>query len=155
MLLTLSAEVERLGLEEMVVVTAPGHALMRERPVAPKSLGRFPLIVYESGSNTRRILDEFFVAEQVPVRIAMETENVEVIKAMVGNGLGVSIIPFAAAAKDVRAKRLAYARLRGRRLHRETGWVYLKSDYVPRAAQELMRVFELMKGTFGGGPPRP
>lgn len=140
--------------EEMVVVTAPGHPLVRERLVAPKSLGRFPLILYEAGSNTRRILDAFFVAEEVPVRIAMETENVEIIKAMVGNGLGVSIIPFAAAAKDVRTKRLAYTRLRGRRLYRETGWVYLKSDYVPRAAQELMRVFDSMKGRFAGGPPR-
>jgi DNA-binding transcriptional LysR family regulator len=140
--------------EEMVVVTAPGHPLVRERPVAPKSLGRFPLILYEAGSNTRRILDAYFVEEEVPLRIAMETENVEIIKAMVGNGLGVSIIPFAAAAKDVRAKRLAYTRLRGRRLYRETGWVYLKSDYVPRAAQELIRVFDLMKERFGGGPPR-
>jgi DNA-binding transcriptional LysR family regulator len=147
-------EVKPVIKEEMVVVTAPGHPLMRERPVAPKSLGRYPLIVYEAGSNTRRILDDFFVAEEVPVRIAMETENVEVIKAMVGNGLGVSVIPFAAAAKDVRQKRLAYARLRGRRLYRETGWVYLKSDAVPRAALELMRVFDLMKGNFGGGPPR-
>ena len=140
--------------EEMVVVTAPGHPLVRERPVAPKSLGRFPLILYEAGSNTRRILDAFFVAEEVPVRIAMETENVEIIKAMVGNGLGVSIIPFAAAAKDVRSRRLAYARLRGRRLYRETGWVYLRSDSVPRAVQELMRVFDLMKDRFSGGPPR-
>jgi hypothetical protein len=32
--------------------------------------------------------------------------------------------------------------------------VYLKSDAVPRAALELMRVFDLMKGSFGGGPPR-
>ena len=86
--------------------------------------------------------------------MAMETENVEIIKAMVGNGLGVSVIPYAAAAKDVRQKRLAYARLRGRRLYRETGWVYLKSDDVPRAVLELLRVFDLMKGSFGGGPPR-
>ncbi len=140
--------------EEMVLVTAPGHPLMRERPVPPKNLSRYPLITYESGSNTRRVLDEFFFEEQLPSRIAMETENVEIIKAMVGNGLGVSIIPFAAAAKDVRAKRLACARLKSRRLFRETGWVYLRSDYVPRAVSEVMRVFDLMKDRFGGAPPR-
>ena len=112
--------------EEMVVVTAPGHPLSRERSVEARSLGKFPLILYESGSNTRRVLDQFLMEEEVPVRVAMETENVEIIKAMVGAGLGVTIVPYAAIARDVRAHpRLAFARLRGRRLFRETGWVYL------------------------------
>jgi DNA-binding transcriptional LysR family regulator len=140
--------------EEMVAVAAPGHALMRQRPVPPKSLGRFPLITYEAGSNSRRVLDEFFVSEEVSVRIAMETENVEIIKAMVGNGLGVSVIPFAAVAKDVRAGRLACARIRGRRLYRETGWVYLKTDFVPRVVTEVMNVFDSMKSKLAGAPPR-
>ena len=34
----------------------------------------------------------------------METENVEIIKAMVRNGLGISIIPWQAAAADVRSE---------------------------------------------------
>jgi hypothetical protein len=72
---------------------------------------------------------------------------------MVGNGLGVSIIPFAAVAKDVRTKRLAYARVKGRKLYRETGWVYLKSEYVPRTITEMIRVFDQMKDQFGGRPP--
>jgi len=139
--------------EEMVVVTAPGHPLSRERTVEPKSLGRYPLILYEAGSNSRKVLDQFFLEEEVPVEVAMETENVEIIKAMVGNGLGVSIIPFAAVAKDVRTKRLAQARVRGRKLYRETGWVYLKSDYVPRTITEMIRVFDQMKEQFGGTPP--
>ena len=139
--------------EEMVVVTAPGHPLSRERTVEPKSLGRYPLILYEAGSNSRKVLDQFFLEEEVPVEVAMETENVEIIKAMVGNGLGVSIIPYAAVAKDVRTKRLAQARVRGRKLYRETGWVYLKSDYVPRTISEMIRVFDQMKEQFGGTPP--
>ena len=106
------------------------------------------LILYEPGSNTRRVLDEFFLEEKVAVRVAMETENVEIIKAMVSHGLGVSIIPFAAAAKDVKAGRLAYSRLRGRRLYRETGWVYLKSDYVPKTVSEILRVFDTVKDRY-------
>jgi len=78
----------------------------------------------------------------------METENVEIIKAMVSHGLGVSIIPFAAAAKDVKAGRLAYSRLRGRKLYRETGWVYLKSDYVPKTVSEVLRVFDSVKDKY-------
>lgn len=138
--------------EEMVVVTAPRHPLSRLRQVDARALGRFPLILYESGSNTRKVIDQFFAEEQVPPRVAMETENVEIIKAMVESGLGITLIPFAAIAKDVRQRRFAYTRVKGRRLFRETGWVYLKSDYVPRAVTELLKMFDEMKDQFGSRP---
>jgi DNA-binding transcriptional LysR family regulator len=139
--------------EEMVVVTAPGHPLPRRRGVDPQELGRFPLILYEAGSNTRKVQDQLLIEEQVPVEVAMETENVEIIKSMVANGLGITLIPYAAIAKDVRHGRFAYARIRGRRLFRETGWVYVKSDYVPRTITEMLRVFDQMKEQFQSKPP--
>ena len=104
------------------------------------------------GSNTRKVLDHFFQEEGVPARVSMETENVEIIKAMVTSGLGITIIPFAAVARDVRQGRFACARVKGRRLYRETGWVYPRSDYVPRAVTELLRLFDEMKGQFTGRP---
>jgi DNA-binding transcriptional LysR family regulator len=146
-------EVHPVLKEEMVVVTAPRHPLSRERAVEPRSLGRYPLILFERGSNTRKVLDEFFLEQEIPVDVAMETENVEIIKAMVSNGLGVSVIPFPAIARDLRAGRFAWTRIRGHRLHREAGWVYLRSDHVPRAIPEMLRVFDLIKDQFGGKPP--
>ena len=137
--------------EEMVVVTAPGHPLSRERTVDAKSLGRFPLVLYEAGSNTRKVLDQFFLEEEVSAEVAMETENVEIIKAMVAINLGVTIVPFTPVAKDVRSGRLAVARLRGRRLLRETGWVFLKAD-PRRAVTELLRTFDEMKSQFRTAP---
>jgi DNA-binding transcriptional LysR family regulator len=128
--------------EEMVVVAGPGHALTRERPIQPKSLGRYPLILYESGSNTRRVLDEYFVSEGVAVRIAMETENVEIIKAMVKTGLGISIVPYQAIAREVGAGQLFCTRIEGHELFRETGWVYARSNRTPRMIGELLTAFD-------------
>jgi DNA-binding transcriptional LysR family regulator len=139
--------------EELVVVAAPRHPLSRERTVEPAKLGRYPLIVYEPGSNTRKMIDQFFLEEQIPMDVAMETENVEIIKAMVAAGLGITLIPYMAIARDVKLRRFTYARIRGRRLYRETGWVHLKSDYVPRAVTEMLRVFDLVKDQFGIKPP--
>jgi DNA-binding transcriptional LysR family regulator len=147
-------EVQPVLKEEMVVVTAPRHPLSRERTVDAKSLGRYPLVLFERGSNTRKVLDEFFLEQEIPTDVAMETENVEIIKAMVASGLGISVIPYAAIAHDMRSGRFAWARLRGRRLYREAGWVYLKSDHVPRAIPEMLRVFDLIKDQFGGNAPR-
>jgi DNA-binding transcriptional LysR family regulator len=131
--------------EEMVVVTAPGHPLSRERTIDPKSLGKYPLILYEAGSNTRKVLDQFFLEEAISAEVAMETENVEIIKAMVAINLGVTIVPYTPVAKDVRSGRLASSRIRGRRLFRDTGWVYLKTEHRPRAVTELLRAFDEMK----------
>ncbi|HEY3121898.1 MAG TPA: LysR substrate-binding domain-containing protein [Vicinamibacteria bacterium] len=139
--------------EEMVVVTAPHHPLARARSVEPRSLGRFPLILFEAGSNTRKVVDQFFLEAEIPAKVAMETENVEIIKAMVASGLGISLIPYAAIAKDLGSRRFAWTRVRGRRLYRETGWVYLKSDHLPRVVAEMLRVFEEMKNEFGSRPP--
>jgi DNA-binding transcriptional LysR family regulator len=138
--------------EEMVVVTAPGHPLSRERAIDPQSLAKFPLILYEAGSNTRKVLDQFFLEESISTEIAMESENVEIIKAMVAINLGVTIVPYTPVAKDVRAGRLASTRLRGRRLFRETGWVYLKTEHRPRTVTELLRTFDEMKEQFGTKP---
>ncbi len=139
--------------EEMVLVTAGNHALTRERAVDPKKLGRYPFVLFESGSNTRKVLDDFFREEQIPVKVVMQTENVEIIKVMVAHGLGITILPYSAIAHDLRTGRFAWTRARARRLYRETGWVYLKSEYLPRAVTEVLRVFDQMKRQFGGKPP--
>jgi DNA-binding transcriptional LysR family regulator len=140
--------------EEMGVVLDPRHPLAAERNVPLERLAELPLVVYESGSNTRRVIDRCFEEAQVAARVAMETENVEIIKAMVAGGLGVSIIPFAACAREVRAGRLAFRPIRGRQLVRETGWVMLKSEHPPKAVVELMRVFDDLRERFGTRPPK-
>jgi DNA-binding transcriptional LysR family regulator len=139
--------------EELLLVTSPTHPLARKRRIVPDDLRGQHFVLFESGSNTRRALDEFFVRENLDPTIVMETENVEIIKAMVANGLGVTILPYGAIAPDVRSGRFAWARMRGARLYRETGWVYLKSAHRPRATAEVLRVFDEMKEQFGGKPP--
>jgi len=134
--------------EEMVVVTAPGHPLVARRTVDSRDLGRYPLILYELGSRTREAVENFLREQNVRYEVAMETENAEIIKAMVANGNGITVLSYATVAADLRHRRLAFARLRGRKVYRETGWVYLKSDYSPRAVKEMLRLFEGMRAEF-------
>lgn len=139
--------------EEMIVVTPRNHPLTRSRKCDAKDLARYPLILFERGSNTRKVIDDFFMSEQAPMNVVMETENVEIIKAMVQSGVGVTILPHGALQADLRQRRFGWARVRGEQLYRETGWVYLKSAHRPRAIAEVLRVFAEMKEQFGGKPP--
>jgi DNA-binding transcriptional LysR family regulator len=128
--------------EELMLVTAARHPLSRKRKIVPQDLVRQPFVLFESGSNTRRVVDEFFMTSRIEPQIVMETENVEIIKAMVRNGIGISVIPYQAVSRDVNSGHLFCARIEGRSLVRETGWVYPKMSRTPRTVQEVIRAFE-------------
>src|SRR5919112_5692889 len=143
--------------EELMLVTAPTHPLAKRRQVTPRDLIGQPFVLFEAGSNSRKAIEEFFVREQIAPKIVTETENVEIIKALVQIGMGMTIIPYQAVAREVRAGQLFCARIAGQQMVRETGWVHLRLNRVPRAVQEMMRTLERIRPHLKlapGGSPR-
>jgi DNA-binding transcriptional LysR family regulator len=131
--------------EELLLVTYPSHPLAAQKRIVPADLEKQPFVLFETGSITRRIVDEFFGHERISPPVIMETENVEIIKAMVRSGLGISIIPWQVAAADVSTRQLFCSRIAGVSLERQTGWLYPKMGRLPRAVTEVMRVFDTMR----------
>jgi DNA-binding transcriptional LysR family regulator len=131
--------------EELLLVTAPTHQLARRRKVQARDLARLPFVLFEVGSATRKVIDNFFASENLEPTIVMDTENVEIIKAMVKTGLGVGIVPFQAVAREVKAGQLFCARIDGHQLVRETGWVYARANRVPRIVDELLLAFAAIR----------
>src|SRR5688500_4071395 len=81
----------------------PAHPLAKKKSITAADLDGQDFVLFETGAITRRLVEQFFARENVGAEVIMETENVEIIKAMVRNGLGISIIPSQAAASDVKA----------------------------------------------------
>jgi DNA-binding transcriptional LysR family regulator len=131
--------------EELLLITYPTHALAKKKAITPADLDKQDFVLFETGSITRRLVDSFFTRQGVEPDIIMETENVEIIKAMVRNGLGISIIPWQAAADDVRTGQLFCSRIAGNSLVRQTGWLYPKMSRLPRTVSEVLRVFETVR----------
>jgi DNA-binding transcriptional LysR family regulator len=131
--------------EELLLITYPAHPFAKKKTITPADLDRQPFVLFETGSITRRLVDEFFARERIAPDIIMETENVEIIKAMVRSGLGISIIPWQAAVADVRNKQLFCSRVAGTSLERQTGWLYPKMSRLPRPVAEVMSVFETVR----------
>ena len=134
--------------EELLLITYPAHPLAKKRQIVPPDLKKQPFIHFEAGSVTRRIVEDFFTRERIQPDVVMETENVEIIKAMVRFGLGISIIPWQAAAADVAAEALFCRRIAGHAIRRETGWIYPKMGRLPRTVSEVIRVFEQIREDF-------
>ncbi len=140
--------------EELLLVATPTHPLARKRKIAPRDLAGQPFVLFEQGSATRRVIDRFFAAERLEPTVVMDTENVEIIKAMVKAGLGIGIAPYQAVAREVKAGQLFCARVEGYELVRETGWVYARANRVPRMIHELLAAFEAVRGRLRLQPPR-
>jgi DNA-binding transcriptional LysR family regulator len=138
--------------EELLLVTPPTHPLARRRKVVPRDLAGHPFILFEAGSGTRRVIDHFFATENIEPTIVMDTENVEIIKAMVKTGIGIGIVPYQSVAREVKAGQLYCTRVDGYELVRQTGWVYAKANRVPRVIHELLAAFDAVRGRLRLAP---
>lgn len=138
--------------EELLLVTMPTHRLAKKKSIEPQDLAGEPFVLFEPGSATRRVIDGMFVTERVEPTVVMDTENVEIIKAMVKTGLGISIVPYQAVAREVRAGQFFCSRIERHELIRQTGWVYARANRVPRLIHELLKAFEEIKGRLQLAP---
>src|SRR3954465_11781978 len=140
--------------EELLLVTAPTHQLAKRRKVQARDLAGLPFVLFELGSATRKVIDHFFASQNIEPTIVMDTENVEIIKAMVKTGLGVGVVPYQAVAREVKAGQLFCARIEGHELVRETGWVYARANRVPRMIDELLTAFQGVRDKLRLALPR-
>jgi len=127
--------------EELLLIAAPTHHLAKRRKIQARDLAGLPFVLFEVGSATRKVIDNFFASQGIEPTIVMDTENVEIIKAMVKTGLGIGIVPYQAVAREVKAGQLFCSRIDGHELVRETGWVYARANRVPRIVDELLLAF--------------
>jgi DNA-binding transcriptional LysR family regulator len=131
--------------EELVLIAAENHPLAKKRRVVAQDLRRERFVVFEAGSNSRRVLDEFFAREHIEPRIVLDTENVEIMKAHVRAGNGIAIVPFESVARELNGGQYFCARIAGADLVRRMGWVYARASRVPRAVQAVFEAFEAVK----------
>jgi len=87
-------------LEDEFVVVGSKEIYELPKVATPTELARLPLILYEAGGNTRRIVNEWFAAASVPLKPIMDLGNIEAIKELVGAGLGCAILPGMAIRKN-------------------------------------------------------
>jgi len=140
--------------EEMLLVTHPAHPLAKKKQIAAQDLAQEPFVLFEAVSNSRRVVDAFFSKERIDPRIVMETENVEILKALVRSEMGITIIPYQAVAREVRSGQLFCARIANVRLVRQTGWVYQRSNRIPRMLEEMFNAYERVLPRLNLSPGR-
>src|SRR5215469_225607 len=126
-----------LGSEELVLVLNREHPLARQRTLDPSDLTGLRFILYEKNTAMQQLIDDFFESLGITPRIAMEVENNEAIKSLVRVGLGASILPLCAVAKEPPDGPLRILRVKGKPLMRELRLASAGTEILPNAIREL------------------
>ncbi|MFZ6044868.1 LysR family transcriptional regulator [Pseudomonas sp. CR3202] len=85
-----SLHVTPLLRDEFVAIAVAGE--LPER-ISVQDLSEQPLVLFEPGSSTRLLIDDWFLQAGLRPRAVMELGSIEAIKEMVAAGLGWSIVP--------------------------------------------------------------
>ncbi|NVO13579.1 MAG: LysR family transcriptional regulator [Rhodoplanes sp.] len=86
-----SVQVTPVYEDELVAVFPAAEAAPAR--LTPAVLAERPLLLYEAGGNTRRVIDRWFARAGRTPKPVMELGSVEAIKELIGAGLGWAVLP--------------------------------------------------------------
>ena len=129
-------EVTPLIEDEFVAIAPLQTTPLPARP-APADLAALPLILYEPGGNTRRLVDGWFAGAGVTLRPVMSLGSVEAIKELVGAGLGCAVLPRLSIRQE-EARGMLQVRSLSPPLHRSLALVLRQDKPLRRELREMI-----------------
>ena len=132
--------------DEFVAVSSTGGDAL-PRVVTPQVLAQHPIVLYEPGAQTRRILDDWFAAAGLRIKPAMEIGSVEAMKELVLAGLGCGIVPRMAVDTPQRSPELRIQPL-SPRLTRNLGVVMRRDKPLHRGLRETVAALRRASSAF-------
>jgi DNA-binding transcriptional LysR family regulator len=123
--------------DEFVAIASPDAPPLPRR-VTPAILAARPLVLYESGAQTRRIVDQWFGRRSSSFKPVMELGSVEAIKELVGAGLGYyGVLPRMAVSNENKRNGLIVRSL-APRLSRKLALVLRRDKRLDRGSREVV-----------------
>jgi DNA-binding transcriptional LysR family regulator len=128
--------------DEFVVIGAKDMRLPRE--ITAAELARLPLMLYEPGATTRRLIDEWSMAAGIAFQPIMELGSVEAMKELIGAGLGCGILPRMALRRQHASTPFIVRSLRPK-LKRTLGLVLRRDKPLTKGVRETIRAVMALK----------
>lgn len=86
---------------EMTLIVPPGHPLARAGGATLAQAAAYPLLLRETGSATRRFLDQLLMSRGLAVQPVWESASTQALLSAVREGLGITLVPWALARQTV------------------------------------------------------
>ncbi len=140
-----------LSSEELALATSPGDPLAGDGPLSLRALSDRRLIVFHRGSSTRAVLDAALARAAVAPRIALEANDMALVRSLVAGGLGLAVLPRSFLERP--GPRIAIRTL-SPELRMEVVLWWRAGRRLSPAAQAFVQ-FVASTATSGGKKPRP
>ena len=126
--------------EEVVLITAPDHRLAGKGAISFDQISGEPIIMKETGSGTRKLVNDLFAKNHCAPDVLMETGNTEFIKQLVQRGDGISFLVREAVAIELKEGKLAAVPLKGHRILLDVSIAYLKKQHLSPPARAFLDI---------------
>ncbi|HUJ20125.1 MAG TPA: LysR family transcriptional regulator [Bryobacteraceae bacterium] len=126
--------------EEMTVAAPPSHPLAQKPLLLPADLDGQDFIGFDEDLSIRRELDKFFREHGIEIRLAMQFDNIQMIKEAVALGSGISILPARTMQAEMAQGRLVSIPLHAPELVRPVGIVHRKRKRFSHAVQSFLEL---------------
>jgi len=124
--------------EELILILPPDHLLAKKKAVSFEELTDDPIIMKETGSGTRRLVNELFAKNGYSPKVLMEMSDAEMIKLLVQHGEGISFLVREAVTRELKEKKLASVPLKGQKMFLDVSIGYLKNQPLSPPAQAFL-----------------
>jgi DNA-binding transcriptional LysR family regulator len=126
--------------EEMSVAAPPSHPLATRPVLLPADLDGQEFIGFDEDLIIRHELDRFFRDQGIEIRLAMQFDNIQMIKEAVALGSGISILPARTMQTEIAQGRLVAIPLHAPELVRPIGIVHRKRKRFSPAMQSFLEL---------------
>ncbi|GKS10135.1 LysR family transcriptional regulator [Paenibacillus chitinolyticus] len=127
--------------DELKLIVPAGHPLAEMETIRMEDVFRYPFVLREEGSGTRRVMEEELERAGIAcggMDIVMELGSTGAIKSAVEAGLGVSILSQSSVKHEVRLGILKIKEIEGVSFSRSFYAIYLNSTLLPLSAVSFL-----------------
>ena len=137
-----------LAEDEMILVTSPSHTFKNMKKINRLLLQKERLILRQRKSNTRTLIEEFLNNNGDSIsryNVMLELENINLIKELVSQNYGVSILPRSVCQQEIKKGKLIEVELEDFHIHRGIYIVYKNKCAYLNICQEIENVIASKK----------
>ncbi len=129
-------------MEKMALVCHPNHPLAGKSKILPQDLARTDFISFDRGLQIRRAIDRFLREHQVQREVALEFDNIQMIKEALSINQGVSILPERTVRQEVAEGRLRLIPIEAEGLIRPVGILLDRKKALDRTGAEFLEYLQ-------------
>ncbi len=97
--------------DDLLLVAPPNHVLSSHTAITVSDLGKYPVIVMQTGSGLRSLVEDLLASRDVKLEPALEVDSLEAISRLVQFGLGIAFLPRSCVRDDLVRGRLVVMHL--------------------------------------------